>query len=386
GDSAADLWQALLNAQPLWRPSTTLPANALSTELTGFDLARFRQVPNGNRRPRTSQYALAAAAQAVGQAGLDSKNGVNKDDVAIVYGTGTGPISLTELALTAMTNSGLGAAEPLWFQESVFNAPASFIGIEYGFHGPLVALPMGWAAGGHAIAVAADLITFGSAPIALVVVSDELAPLAYNAYRALGLVSPNDGAAQSMRPFDVRRNGAVLGEGAAAIVIETHAHAMQRGARPLMRLTGWSITSDSFGVGSKGAGPTSLHHSMSAALKQARRDRIDVVYSGSYCVTDADQVEAAAIRTVFGANSSPPVTNIRGSLGEVRGTTGLLNLVAAAESLQTGIIPPTAGCEQIDPLCDIDVVTTQRSGTIEAVLCNSFWVNGVNASVVLEAQ
>src|SRR5882724_12747755 len=186
GDSAADLWRMLLNAQPLCRPSTTLPGHPLSTELTNFDLGRFRQIPNGNRRPRTSQYALAAAVQAIEQAGLDDKSNFSKDDVAIVYGTGTGPVSLTELALTAITTGGLGATEPLWFQESVVNAPASFIGIEYGFRGPLVALPMGWAAGGHAIAVAADLIAFGSTPIALVVVSDELAPLAFNAYDALG--------------------------------------------------------------------------------------------------------------------------------------------------------------------------------------------------------
>jgi 3-oxoacyl-(acyl-carrier-protein) synthase len=385
GGSAADFWSALTRGAALAAPSQTLPHNALSTEMIGFDLACHRHTANGSRRPRTSQYALAAASQAISQARLDTMSSTEKDEVAIIYGTGTGPIALSELTLEATTVHGLGALEPLWFQESVINAPASLIGIEYGFRGPLLALPMGWAAGGYAVTSAADLLSFGSADVVLIVVSDELAPLAYNAYRALGMVSPNNGKDAYVRPFDLRHNGAILGDGAAAIVLETRNHAERRGVSPLAKLSGWSSPSDSFGIGPKSRGADSIGLAMTAAMAQSGRTEVDVIYSGSYCTADADRAEAAAIKGSFRNVGAPAVTNIRGTVGEIRGTTGLLNVIAACASLHTGVIPPTAGFESPDPLCDIDVVRTARSGKLASAMCNAFWTNGVNASLLMEA-
>lgn len=385
GDSPEALWETLLRGLPVWRPSATLPGQPLSCELEDFDLGRFRRTAKGHRVPRTSQYALAAASQAIAQAGLGEK-GITKDEISIVYGTGTGPSNVIERNLSAIAGSGLGAVEPLSFQESVFNAPASLISIEYGFRGPLLALPMGWAAGGYALAVAADLLSFGSAQAVLVVASDESAPVGFTAYRALGLVSPNDGGQEAARPFDGGHNGAILGEGGAALVIETGEHAARRGASALMRLTGWAMGSDSFGVGPKGSGPSAMTAVLAEALARSGRDRVDALYSGSYCTADADRGEAQAVAAVFPEEGRPPVTNIRGTVGETKGVSGLLNVIAAAASLRTGVLPGTTGCEDIDPLCPVDVVKTPRPlGSLDSVLCNGFWVNGVNAALVLES-
>lgn len=385
GDSASDLWDALLLAQPVWRRSERLQGCPLSAEIVDFDLNRFRRTAKGHRVPRISQYALAAAAQAISQARLDSRS-IDKDTVSLVYGTGNGPNEVVGRNLSAICSGGMGSIEPLSFQESVFNAPASLISIEYGFRGPLVALPMGWAAGGHAIATAADLINFDHAPVAVVVVSDDSTSLGYHALQALGLVSPNDDGNEAVRPFDIRHNGAVVGDGAAALVIESRAHAEIRGAVPLMRLTGWAMASDSFGVGHKSAGTSALRDAMASALRMAGRDHVDGIYSGSYCIADADEVEAEAIVAVFGRGTAPPVTNIRGVTGEIKGVSGMLNAIAASMSLRTGTLPATGGCEQIDPRCDVDVVTAARTlPMMESILCNAFWVNGVNASIVLES-
>ncbi len=385
GDSPSDLWQALQASQTTWLRSERLDGKPLSAEIVDFDLNRFRRTAKGHRVPRISQYALAAAAQAITHAQLEAK-GVDKDAVSVVYGTGNGPNDVVGKNLNAIVMTGLGGVEPLSFQESVFNAPASLISIEYGFRGPLLALPMGWAAGGHAIAMAADLICFGHTSVAVVVASDESTSMGHRALKALGFVTPNDGGDEAIRPFDVRHNGTIIGEGAAALILETREHAEARGAIPLMRLTGWAMRADAFGTGSKGRGAPAIQDAMESALQMAGRSRVDLIYSGSYCTADADQSEAEAILGLFGRGMTPATTNIRGAIGEQKGVAALFNALAAFSSLHTGVIPATKGCEQIDPACDIDVVLSKRTGVaVESILCNAFWVNGVNASFVCEA-
>ncbi|MBQ0957956.1 hypothetical protein KAK06_03195 [Ideonella sp. 4Y11] len=379
GDDPQSLWSSLTAGQPL-----PLPPCVDAGTLPDFDLRRFHDSRDGHRRPRTSQYAMAAAARAIGQARLDSDPQVDRDEVAIVYGTGTGPVSLTQRMLAALVDKGLTGVEPLWFQESVFNAPASWVGIEFGFRGPLVALPMGWAAGGHALATAADMLQFGHAEIALVLLSDELAPVAEQAYRALGMTTPNDGGDDATRPLDRRANGTRLGEGAAAVVLETAESARRRGVTPLARLTGWSVTSDEFGVGAKDAGTPALDDAMTAALAMAGRQQVDAVYSGAYGTLDAARAEAHAMQRVFGPQQ-PPLTNIRGVVGEARGATALWNIVAALSSLDTGLLPPAVGCEQPDPDWGLRIAgQDEPPDAIDTVLCNAYWVNGVNTSIVLE--
>ncbi len=382
GGSHERLWQALLDGRPLLAPCSRLADRSLAAEITDFNLDDFKRTAKGHRAPRISQYALAAAAQAIDQAGLGAK-AVDKDAVSIVYGTGNGPNDVVERNLGAITSSGLGAVEPLSFQESVFNAPASLISIEYGLRGPLLALPMGWAAGGYAVAMAADLIEFGHASVAIVVVSDELSDIGHSAMKALKLFSPSCDPANAIRPFDAARSGAICGEGAAALVLETREHAAVRGAVPLLQLAGWGSASDSFGVGPKRNGDA-LAGAMREAVDRAGGLRPDVIYAGSYCTADADRAEAAAIAGTFGGDKRPRVTNIRGAIGEAKAPTGLFNILAAQASMRSGTVPATTGCRQIDPECDIDVCTraTDLPG-IDAVMCNAFWVNGTNTSLLL---
>lgn len=383
GNSPEDLWNALLKADPLARPSQRLNSGHLTTEIQNFNLNDFRRTAKGHRAPRVSQYALAAAAQAISRSNLTAK-GVDKDAVSIVYGTGNGPGEVIARNLSAITHEGLGAVEPLSFQESVFNAPASLISIEYAFRGPLLALPMGWSAGGHAIAAAADLLQFGHASVAIVVTSDELEFLGHDANCSLRMVTPNDGKEEVTRPFDSRHNGAVIGEGGAALVLETREHAEARGAPILMELAGWCVASDVFGVGPKGAGEASLRLAMNGAIQHAGGKMPQAVYSGSYCTADADRVEARAVNTVFHTFETPWVSNIRGTLGEAKGVSGIYNLIAAEASLRTGVVPRTGGFEQRDPGCDINVTISNTSiDGLDSVMCNSFWVNGTNTSVIV---
>lgn len=381
GGSASLLWEALLAARPLIKPCDRLADQALAATVDGFCLDDYKRTAKGQRAPLISQYALAAAAQAIAQARLTDRL-VDKDGVAIVYGTGNGPNEVVDRNLGAITRHGLDAVEPLTFQESVFNAPASFISIEYVLRGPLLALPMGWAAGGYALAAAADLIQFGHAPAAVVVVSDELSDIGHAAMKALRLISPVTDIHHAIRPFDPAHTGVICGEGAAAVILETREHAARRDARPLLELAAWSTTSDRFGVGPKSDG-RGLAQAMRQATAQAG-EVPDVIYAGSYCTADADRAEASAITEVFGRQGAPKVTNLRGAIGEAKAPSGLFNILAAHATLTTGTIPPSTGCRQVAPDCTIDVCTeAQTLPRLNSVMCNAFWVNGTNSAIVV---
>ncbi len=372
GGSCDALCQALAQGRQLVSPSPRLGEGWESAEIVDFDLARFRRTAKGHRAPRLSQYALAAAAQAISAAQLEDKR-CSRDEVAVVYGTGNGPGEVVARNLDAITRAGLGAIEPLSFQESVFNAPASLISIEYGFRGPLLALPMGWAAGGHAMVAAAELIRAGHAEVVLVIASDEVNALTHDASCALGLARVRDAAPlrRGRRQLPVHPS-----EGGAAAVVETRAHALRRGATPLLVLAGWSVCSDAFGVGPKGRGPASLALAMKtalaqSALSQAPEHRVSVVYAGSYCTEDADRCEKAAMEDVFGPADCPSQLNLRHVIGEAKAPTALFNLIAAEARLRGtdhyGLAAADAGA----------------NANVNAALCNAFWVNGTNTSLLV---
>lgn len=353
GRSPSDLVGALRENKPLVWPARRLGCETLAAEVRDFDLAHFRRTAKGHRAPRLSQYALAAAAQAIDAAGLE-RGGCRRDDVAIVFGTGNGPSEVVARNLEAMTRNGLGAVEPLSFQESVFNAPASLISIEYGFRGPLLAVPMGWAAGGYAIALAADLICAGHAEVVLVVASDEVSALAHEAMCALGLARgapgrPSPGARPPLPVFP--------SEGGAAAVIETRGHAERRSAIPLLELAGYGMSSDVFGVGPKGTGACALMDAMRHALADSQPcPQPARVYAGSYCTEDADRAEAEALLHVLGRQAREKLINLRHVIGEAKAPMALFNLMAAQASLD---------------------------GPADLSVSNAFWVNGANASVLV---
>ena len=330
------------------------------------------------RAPRISQLALAAAAQAVDAARIGPKS-IDRDSVGVVFCTDGGAVDKTTSNLEAISQDRPRTMEPLSFQDGVWNIPGSLVNIEYGFRGPMLALPMGWAAGGYGVAVAADLVSGGFVSAVVVVAADILTSLEHDIYRRLRLASPNDRGDEATRPFDIRHNGPVLAEGAAALVLERRDHAEGRRAPACATLAGWAITSDADGIGAKKRS-SGIRTSMQESL--AGGPLPEVVYSGSYCTADADRAEARAIRELFGERT-PWVTNIRGVAGEARSVTGLLNVIAAARSLETGIVPPTAGFERADPLCALKVPTRPAAGRFNSILCNNFFVNGINSSCLL---
>lgn len=387
GGSSELLWKSLQADRPCLSLSSRLPTMGVCAHVGDwFNLDDYKRSRQGRRAPLISQYALAVASQAIRQAKIDVRGACEKDEVAIVYGTGNGPNGVLERNLSAIIVNGLAAVEPLSFQESVFNAPASLISIEYGFRGPLLALPMGWAAGGYAMATAADLIQFGHADTVLVVVSDEMSTVGNSAMRALRLISPQTDPDRIHRPYSRCRDGASYGEGAAAVVIERASVTAARGNTgvvPLAYMCGWSMASDAHGTGPKRTHDGILS-AMSRSIDMAGGISPDIVFGGGYSTMDSDLVEARAISEFFGACYNIPVTNIRGTIGEAKAATALFNVIAAIKAMRTEHLPGTLGTDPLDPDCEIDVIEPKgRTYPARSALCNSFWVNGTNSSLVL---
>jgi 3-oxoacyl-[acyl-carrier-protein] synthase II len=391
GGSTDALWQALLAARPLPDTSNRLPGGGPCAHVgPWFRLDEFKRTAKGHRAPLITQFALAAAAQAITQSGITGR-GIDKDAVALVYGTGNGPNVVVENNLEAIVQGGLGAVEPLSFQESVFNAPASLISIEYGLRGPLLALPMGWAAAGYALAQAADLIAFGHAQAVIVVVSDEMSQIGNTAMRGLRLISDAMTPDQVCSPYALHRSGASNGEGAAALVLESPAHAAARGQAVLAQLSGWATTTDTYGTGPKRDGQAlvrAMAQAQSQAQSQAGGAAPDLIFGGGYGTVDADLAEAKAIAEQFGPpDTAPRLTNLRGTIGEAKSATGLFNVIAAIRAMREGFVPATAGCHAPDPACLSQIRLVQDGialASLQRTMCNAFWVNGTNSSVVVD--
>lgn len=371
-------WQALCAADPCLGPGGA--GRDGHADVPDFDVSRVTRSSRVLRAPRVSQYAYAAASAAIAQAELPVRT-LDKDAVSIVYGTANEPTDVVARNVHLLCVAGVNAIEPIGFQESVYNAPASLISIEYGFRGPLLALPMGWAAGGYALCAAADLIATGQAEVAIAVASDHAAGLGHDIDRRLRFISPNDGGEARVRPFDRRANGVIAAMGSAALILEPGAAARARGARVLARLTGWASTNDARGLAPKRGYSRGIANAM--RLSDAAQAGADVVLAGSYCTRDADRAEAGAIGAYADGRRVPTVTNIRGAVGDCKGVSGLWNAVAAVRILEQGIVPAPVGTDQPDETLALRLPAPQDAPP-RSVLCNNFWIGGLNTSARLE--
>jgi len=355
-------------------------------EVRDFRLSDYIKHPRAERSPRISQFTLAAAVLALKQAGLQGKQ-VGGESIAIVYGTGNGPAISSQRSLDAIVNGGLAAVEPLVFQESVFNAPTSLVSIQFGITGPVIVLPMGWTAGLHAIKQGCDLLRRGLVERVLVIAADELASATHEALGKLGFVSPNDGGLEATRPFDRSANGAIIGEGAAALLLELEPNATARGATPRARISGCAVGGDAAGTGIPSHSSEAMVRVMRRALAQAdkRMDDIDHVLAGTMATRSCDKIELDALEAVFTGRISPcPVTSIKSALGEPFGPFGLFNAVAGVVEIESGRLFANL---YLDPpqRAGIELLMQPREQPVRTVLINSIGVCGTYASIVLEA-
>jgi 3-oxoacyl-[acyl-carrier-protein] synthase II len=352
-----------------------------------FDPSRALSEKDVRRSDRNTQLAIVAAEEAFRDAGSPE---VDPDRVATVVGTGFGGLETADSGartfLGVAPESAKGRMNPLFVPMVMPNAGSALIAMRRGFHGPCLTISTACAAGANAVGEGMRLLREGSADAVIAVGSEApLTPWVMAGFAAAHALSErsNDPTAAS-RPFDRDRDGFVIAEGAAALVLERSADAQARGARVRAELLGYARNTDAFHLVAPPPDGRGARDCMRLALVDAGLTTADVAHVNAHGTSTVhnDIAEAAAIQAVFG-DDAPPITSVKGVLGHSIGAAGAVEAVAGVLTLEHRTIPPTANFETPDPAIDLDVVAEPRPLGEGVVVSNSFAFGGHNAVLVL---
>ncbi|MCA6091907.1 beta-ketoacyl-[acyl-carrier-protein] synthase family protein [Streptomyces sp. SCA3-4] len=338
------------------------------------------------RMHRFTYLAVAAAQMAVTDAGLDP-DAWDGSRIGVVIGVGSASMEGWGPGFAKFAAGRPRAVSPLLLPRSIPNMAAGEIAMALGARGPNLAVSTACASGTTALGVAKDLLAAGRCDIVLAGGAEappQSAMAAVCFAQMTTLSSRRDDPARASRPFDADRDGFVLGEGAAVLVLENSAHARARGARCRALLAGFGASADAYHPTAPDPEGTGAALAMRAALTDAGLTPADIDHVNAHgsSTPSNDIAEATALRRLFG--TPPPVTANKGVFGHALGGAGAIEAACSILSLEAQLIPPTANLDRIDPRIDLDVVSTRpRKHRMEAVLSNSFGFGGHNAAVVL---
>ncbi|MFJ9623877.1 beta-ketoacyl-[acyl-carrier-protein] synthase family protein [Streptomyces sp. NPDC101181] len=391
GRGAADTFDALLHGKSGLRrpPEGHLLDGSVGVAGIAPDIEASEVLPPSEGRlvDRYALMALAAADDALSDAGLVVGRDVDPHRVAVVVSSGAGGLTTYEAQTQARTQRGPTAVSPYLLPGMLPNMAAARIAIKYGIRGWSSAIATACAAGAHAVAEAARLIRYGEADV--VVCGGAEAPLnptsALAFAHARALASGWDDPEAASRPFDRRRNGFVLAEGAGVLVVERAAHADARGAAGYADLLGWGATTDAHRPTAPRPDGEGAAHSMRGALATGGLGPEDIGYINAHGTATklGDIAETKAVRAVFG-DRSPAISSTKSMTGHLLGGSGAVEAAFTALALSRGQLPPTHNLDEIDPACDVDHVRGEaRAVPVEAAISNSFAFGGHNVSLLL---
>jgi 3-oxoacyl-[acyl-carrier-protein] synthase II len=358
----------------------------LGAEARDFNPKDFIPPLKYRRMSRVSRMAVAASIEALKDSGLE----VNADSalsIGAMVGTGYGSTSQTDEFFAGMLKEGPEGANPSLFPDTVPNAPASQVSIYHGLKGPNVTFSHNEVSGEQAMICAARLLQEDRAEAFLVGSVDELSPVLFHSFAVLRALSPQGAGPEGMAPFDRKRNGRILGEGAGVLVLEKRGRARARGARMYGSLTAWASTGGPVGITHYEKGAEQMTRAVEKALKGAGLDPggISYIHGAANSSRELDHAEAVAIQRVFGKKAgSIPVSSLKGHIGDFCGSFAL-RAGAVLLAMSDGKIPPTLGLA--DPEFDLahvrDVPQNQR---IEYALLNGFSFGGSNVCFVIKNE
>jgi 3-oxoacyl-[acyl-carrier-protein] synthase II len=348
-----------------------------------FDPEAVMTPKEARRMDRFAQLAVAAADQAADEAGLLGE--VDPARVGVIVGTGVGGLTTLQAECKTWLEEGDRAVSPLFVPMMMPNAAAGQIAMRRGLHGPGFSIASACSTGAHSIGEAARLIARGEADVMISGGTEAaLVGLCLAAFKRMGALS----RVGESRPFDTRRDGFVMGEGSAVLVLEREEHARARGAQIYARVTGYGASNDAFHITQPETNGRGAIEAMTAALRDADLAPRDVGYVNAHGTSTPinDRVETLALRQVLGEDG-PPVSSCKGAVGHTLGAAGAIEALACVEALRRGALPPTLGLEDIDPECAADHIAgaPREAPDLKVALSNSFAFGGQNATLVLQA-
>jgi 3-oxoacyl-[acyl-carrier-protein] synthase II len=386
GAHPKELWNALLAGRSTARPITSFDTEGLGVgfacQITDLDTSAYLTPKQASRLDRMAQLALCAATDALADAGAPRTPPHRR---AVVTGTGFGGRTTDEFAMLTGRHPGRGNPGPLHVPMIMHNSAAAAISIHHRVQGPSLGVETACASGSHAIGEAARLLRDGSADLVIAGGAEAgITPSVLLAFhRCQALSERNDAPERASRPFDRDRDGFVLAEGAAFLVLENLDHALRRDARIHAELIGYASTSDAHHLTAPPPHGEGAARCMRAALADAGLAPEEITHVNAHGTGTPlnDVAEAQAIKEAFGA-TRVPVTSIKGVTGHAIAAAGAIEAVAAVLSLNERAIPPTANLDHLDPRCDVDVVGRVRPMPPGPVMSNSFGFGGHNATLI----
>ncbi|MDB5325985.1 MAG: beta-ketoacyl-acyl-carrier-protein synthase [Phycisphaerales bacterium] len=357
-------------------------------EIADFDPARYGvDARDAKRMDRFAQFAVAAAANAVADSGVDFAK-EDGDRCGVIIGTGIGGLETVQEQYRILLDRGIGRVSPFTVPKMMTNASAAQVSIRYGLRGPNTVVSTACSTGSNAIGDAGRAIQAGLADVMLAGGSEaalcELGLASFCAARALS--TRNDDPTRASRPWDKDRDGFVLSEGAVVVLLEEYEHAKRRGAKIYAELAGYGVSADAFHITSPETNGAGAALAMRHALKDAALniDAIDYVNAHGTSTEQGDLAETRGLHCVFGPHASRlMVSSVKGQAGHLLGAAGALSAAVASLAIDRNLTPATVNLETPGDGCDLDYVPQHaRERRSNVVLSNSFGFGGHNTSLI----
>ena len=355
----------------------------IAAEVKGFDPSSI--IEDGKeikKMDRFVQLGLKAAGEAIDDAKFSD---FDSDEFGVSSASGIGGLPNIEINANTCLQRGPRRISPFFIPSALVNMLGGFVSIYYNLKGPNLSSVTACAASTHAIMDAARVIMIGEAKKMLAVGAEAaVCPVGIGGFAAMkALCARNDDPAHASRPFDAERNGFVMGEGAAALVLEELEDAKARGAKIYGELVGFGASGDAYHITSPSLdGPI---RAMKKAYEMAGRPKIDYINAHGTSTAINDKNETAALKELFGEGKVPAVSSTKGQLGHCLGAAGAVEAAISLLAMQNSIIPPTINQISKDPDCDLDYVpNVARKAKLDCVMSNNFGFGGTNASLIFK--
>jgi 3-oxoacyl-[acyl-carrier-protein] synthase II len=357
----------------------------IAAEVKNFNPVYYMDATDAKYTDRFAQFALASSLQAIEAAKLEIDD-ANRYDIGIIIGSGVGGLGILSRQFEVLNARGPSKVSPYLVPMMIADSAAGHVSIRTGIKGPNWSLVSACATGTDALGMAYMMIKYGEAKAIIAGGADAaVMPIGIAGFSQAGALSKNPAPEKASRPFDAKRDGFVVGEGAAVLVLESLDYAKSRGAHILAEIIGYGATSDAFHVTHPLESGEAAAKAIEFALANVDRDTVDYINAHGTSTPLNDVSETRAVKKVFGSKAYEiPISSIKSMVGHLMGAAGALEALVCCKVVSEGVIPPTINLEYPDPECDLDYVPNKaRVKNVRTAISNSFGFGGHNSVIAI---
>ncbi|HID39385.1 MAG TPA: beta-ketoacyl-[acyl-carrier-protein] synthase II [Calditrichaeota bacterium] len=393
GHTAEETWKNLLEGKSGIDYITNFDAEQYATkiaaEVKNYDVSQYFDSKDARKMDPFTQYALIAAREAIGDSGLNLEK-EDRDRIGVIVGSGIGGLQTFEQEHQKLVEKGPCRISPFFIPQMISDIAAGYISMEYNLKGPNYSMVSACATSAHTLGIALRTIQYGDADIVVCGGSEAaISPMGVAGFNSMKALSTrNDDPQKASRPFDLERDGFVMGDGAGIIVLEELEHALARGAHIYAEMAGLGFTADAFHITQPAPGGEGAVRAMRAAIQDAGIHPEDVDYINAHGTSTPynDKNETTAIKTVFDDYAYQiKISSTKSMTGHLLGAAGAMELIFSTLAIRDSKIPPTINQETADPECDLDYVPNMAiKMEISTALSNSFGFGGHNVTLCVK--